>query len=140
MSIEEEYKVLVIPCSGIGKVLGTIARLVAYHVVEDLLPRKTTTMCLPLLVNGDEEARKLVKEHPCITIDGCGLKCAEKSVTTSRGKLMSSYVILSEVARERKEGKKLNLGAIANLSSDGREVAWKTAEKISIKIEGSLKG
>ena len=67
--------ILVIPCSGIGKVYGTVGRDAALQVVEDLRPDKTATMCLSLLVMGDEEARMRVQGTQTVTIDGCALAC-----------------------------------------------------------------
>ena len=48
-------KVLVIPCSGIGKVHGLISREAAYLVTDELAPDETDVVCLALLVKEDEE-------------------------------------------------------------------------------------
>jgi len=48
----------IIPCSGIGKSFGTISREATYCVVEDLKKGETDTLCLSLLVKGDEDARQ----------------------------------------------------------------------------------
>ena len=45
-----ENAVLVIPCSGIGKVHGLMSREATYPVTDELAPRLTETMCLALLV------------------------------------------------------------------------------------------
>ena len=42
-------KVKVIPCSGIGKVLGLIARESALRVTGELLPETTESLCLSLI-------------------------------------------------------------------------------------------
>ena len=42
--------VLVIPCSGIGKVHGLISRESTYLVADELAPGITETLCLGLLV------------------------------------------------------------------------------------------
>ena len=46
-------KLLVIPCSGVGKVQGLMSREAAYHVTDKLLPKEADTVCLALLVTGD---------------------------------------------------------------------------------------
>lgn len=51
-----EKPVLVIPCSGIGKVHGLISREATYIVTDELAPQQTDTLCLALLVKGDAEA------------------------------------------------------------------------------------
>lgn len=94
MTQENKEKMLIIPCSGIGKPSGTISRLATYYIVEDLLPEETKTVCLPLLVIGDEKTRQLVQQSPVIAIDGCPYKCATKSVQASQGKLAASLNVL----------------------------------------------
>ena len=48
-----ENAVLVIPCSGIGKVHGLISREATYLVTDELATGRTDTLCLALLVKGD---------------------------------------------------------------------------------------
>ena len=57
-------EVLVIPCSGIGKVHGLISREAVYHVTDNLLPGQADTVCLALLVTGDAETRQKVQQTP----------------------------------------------------------------------------
>ena len=49
-------RVLIVPCSGIGKSYGAVAREGAYVVTEDLCPEKTKLVPLALLVLGGDEA------------------------------------------------------------------------------------
>ena len=44
--------VLVIPCSGIGKVHGLMSREATYLVTDELAPRHTDTLCLALAGEG----------------------------------------------------------------------------------------
>ncbi len=78
---------LVIPCSGIGKVHGLISREAAYLVTDELAPNDTEVVCLALLVREDEETLAQVQAHPCITIDGCGKACAQKNVEIAGGQV-----------------------------------------------------
>ncbi len=73
-------KVVVLACSGIGKVYGAIARETTYELMDRVRPGVVVTTCLPLLVIEDPEARQLVTDNPVITIDGCPKNCAQKSV------------------------------------------------------------
>jgi uncharacterized metal-binding protein len=77
--------VLVIPCSGIGKVHGLLSREATYLVTDEIAPEQTDTMCLALLVKGDSEALEAVKSQACITIDGCPKAGAEKNVKIAGG-------------------------------------------------------
>ena len=85
-----EGSVIIIPCSGIGKAFGTIGREATYSVIEDLRKGKADTLCLSLLVSGDEKSGELVKSHQCVAIDGCYLECAKKDIELSGGKLAAS--------------------------------------------------
>ena len=78
---------VVLPCSGIGKVYGALARETTYELMERVRPGVVTTTCLPLLVIKDPEAVPLVTENPVITIDGCPKSCAQKSVEAVGGKV-----------------------------------------------------
>jgi DGC domain. len=66
-------RVVIVPCSGIGKTFGTVSREAAYTVVEDLRPDKMKLVALSLLVMGEEEARAAEEGHPTVTIDGFSL-------------------------------------------------------------------
>ena len=72
-------KVIVMPCSGIGKVHGLIAREATYAVTDELAPGNAETMCLALLVSGDQEALAKLRRSECITVDGCPKLCAAKT-------------------------------------------------------------
>jgi len=45
-------KVAILPCTGVGQVVGTIARQAGYRVCEDERPDDTVLLCLPALVRG----------------------------------------------------------------------------------------
>ncbi|HLH07147.1 MAG TPA: putative zinc-binding protein [Terriglobales bacterium] len=88
-----ENPALVIPCSGIGKVHGLISREAAYLVTDELAPKKTATLCLALLVKGDDEAVSAVQSHACITIDGCAKACAQKNVEMAGGRVAKAIQV-----------------------------------------------
>ena len=78
--MSESQKVVIVPCSGIGKTYGWVSREVAYDLVEDLRPETAQLIPLSLLVLGDEAARTAVDGNVAITMDGCKLACATKRV------------------------------------------------------------
>ncbi len=101
---------LIIPCSGIGKPFGTISRDATYRVVEDLKKGETDTMCLSLLVRGDEDAKRQVKTRRCIAIDGCPNECAKKN-------------------------RSLKPTEVTFLDKDGRSLSQIVAEKVASKVD-----
>ena len=122
---------LIIPCSGIGKPFGTISREATYCVVEDLKKGKTETICLSLLVTGDEDARVMVKSHRCIAIDGCPNECAKKSLQLLDAKLVANFRVV-DILRKNRNLKPKN---VTFLDEDGRKLARSLAEKIAAKID-----
>lgn len=127
----KDGKVFVIPCSGIGKALGTVGRTAMYEVVEKLRPNEATTVCLPLLTIGDETVLKLVRNNPCISVDGCPFQCARKNIEASKGKIVASFMV-TDVLRENKE---LKPEAVTELGPKGLKLASILAEKIAKQID-----
>jgi uncharacterized metal-binding protein len=123
---DQERKIVIVPCSGIGKTYGTVSREAAYDVTEDLRPEQTTLVALSKLVLGDEEARSIVASNPAITIDGCKLACATKMVQESGGKVAQDYAVL-EVYRRYKQFKPQG---IAELNEGGLHLAQALADEI----------
>ncbi len=124
-------KVVVVPCSGIGKTYGTVSREAAYEVTEDLRPDSSKLVALSLLVLGDENARQIVSSCPAITIDGCKLACATKMVKESGGSVVQDYAVL-EVYRRYKQFKPQG---IAELNEGGLQLAHALAEEIAAQID-----
>jgi len=122
---------LIIPCSGIGKSFGTISREATYCVVEDLKKGETGTICLSLLVMGDEDAKLSVKSHRCIAIDGCPNECAKKSLELSDAKLVANFRVV-DILRENRNLKPKD---VTFLDKDGQKLARILAEKIALKID-----
>ena len=93
-----DKKVLIIPCSGIGKPIGTVSRETAYEITENLRKGKAETVCLALLTSRDKETIDKVKNNYVITLDGCARHCAKKN-TEECGKVPDkSYMILKFAA------------------------------------------
>ncbi len=124
-------KVVIVPCSGIGKPFGTVAREAAYDLVEDLRPDATRLVALSKLVLGDEESRAIVTSHPVITLDGCKLNCAAKMVKESGGTIAREVAVL-EVFRRHKD---LKPEGIAQLNPEGQRLARVLAEGLLPEID-----
>lgn len=127
----EWRKVMIVPCSGIGKPYGTVSREAAYEVTEDLRPRSTQLVVLSLLVLGDEEARAAVEAHPTVTIDGCKLACAAKMVQESGGPTAQGFAVL-DVYRRHRGFKPVG---IAELNEGGQQLAHALAEEITVAVD-----
>ncbi len=124
-------KVLIVPCSGIGKTYGSVAREGAYIVTEDLRPQKTALMPLGLVVLGDEEAQQTLLKCPAVAIDGCKLACAAKVIAESGGTVSHALQVLDVYRRHRR----LKPAGIAELNEEGKQLAKALANEVSHLVD-----
>ncbi len=97
-------KVGIVSCSGEELAEGTVTRLAALKVLEQLRPADTVTICLPLFLAGGEGDRAFAKFYPTIAIDGCDKRCAARGTEMYSGKPAASIVV-TELVAERGLGK-----------------------------------
>ena len=126
-----EKKILVIPCSGIGKPFGTIGRDATFRVVDELRKGKAETNCLSLLVMGDEEATRQIRESMCVAVDGCPLECARKNIEIAGGEIAAHFRVM-DLLREHRD---LKPRQITFLDEDGLKLAEMLAEEIAVKVD-----
>ena len=131
-------KALIIPCSGIGKTYGSVAREAAFRVTENLRPEESQLLPLSLLVLGEEETRETLASVPVIAIDGCKLSCAAKVAAEKGGKVDHALQVLDVFRRFRD----LKPDGIAELNEAGHQLAQALAEEIATlvdKMKGEVK-
>ena len=121
-----ENPILIIPCSGIGKPFGTISRDATFRVVDELRKGRADTNCLSLLVMGDEEATRQIRESTCIAVDGCPLACAKKNIE------IAAYFRVMDLLRENRG---LRPRQVTFLDEDGLKLSEMLAEKIASKVD-----
>jgi uncharacterized metal-binding protein len=88
-----QKKVGIVACSGEELAVGTVTRLAALKVLEELRPSDTVTICLPLFLAGGEGDRAFAKFYPTIAIDGCQKRCAARGTEMYSGKPAASVVV-----------------------------------------------
>src|SRR5512144_1415889 len=109
-------KVGIVACSGEELPEGTVTRLAALKVLEQLRPADTVTICLPLFLAGGEGDRAFARFYPTVAIDGCDKRCAARGTEIYSGR-PAARVLVTEVVAERglpqPEGKrKLNAAGL----------------------------
>ena len=132
--MKQDRKVIIVPCSGIGKTYGTVSREAAFEVVEELRPEQSNLVALSLLVLGEDDARAAVSQSPTITIDGCKLACASKMVLESGGHVSQKYAVLDVYRRYRR----FKPRGIAELNEGGLQLVHALAEEVAIRIDELL--
>lgn len=128
---EDNLRVVVVPCSGIGKTAGSVARDAGYEVCDALRPDSTRLVALSKLVLGEEQARGWVRRCPVITIDGCKHSCAAKLVKLAGGTIAREVTVLDAHRRHRE----LKPDGIAELNEQGRQLALVMGQEIAEVVD-----
>jgi uncharacterized metal-binding protein len=134
MSELSERKVGIVACSGEELAEGTVARLVALKVLNELRPSDTVTICLPLFLAGGAGDRAFARLHPTITVDGCDLRCAARGTEQYSSKPVASLVvneIAAECALGRPEGRR-------RLNAAGQQAVALIAERLAALVDKTL--
>ncbi len=127
-------KVGIITCSGEEIPEGTVTRLAALKVLEQLRPADTVTICLPLFLAGGEGDRAFARFYPTIAIDGCDKRCAARGTEMYSGKPAASIVV-AELVADRGMGKPEGR---RRLNEAGRQAVEATAEQVSRLVDELL--
>ena len=135
MRTSSQKKIIVIPCSGIGKAFGSVSREATYELTENLRKETTETVCLALLVSGDQDSLQLVRNNKCITVDGCPLQCAEKNVKLAGGDFAAGLRVVDVF----KNNRNLKPKSITFLDPAGEQMAALLAEQIANKVDELLR-
>ena len=95
-----QRKVGIVACSGEELAEGTVTRLAALKVLEELRPSDTVTICLPLFLAGGEGDRAFAKFYPTIAIDGCEKRCAARA-TELYSNTPAASILLDDLLAQR---------------------------------------
>ena len=131
-----QRKVGIVACSGEELAEGTVTRLAALRVLEQMRPSDTVTICLPLFLAGGEGDRAFARFYPTIAVDGCDKRCAARATEQYSGKPAAS-VVVSDLVREH--GLAQPEGA-RRLNASGRQAVEVTAERVASLVDELLGG
>ncbi len=126
-----QRKVGIVACSGEELPGGTITRLAALKVLEELRPKQTVTICLPLFLAGGEGDRAFAKFYPTIAVDGCDKRCAARATELYSNRPAASILVGEVVAEHRlpqPEG-------LRRLSAESQAVVEAVAESIAAEVD-----
>ncbi len=127
-------KVGIVACSGEELAEGTVTRLAALRVLEQLRPDETVTICLPLFLAGGEGDRAFARFYPTIAIDGCDKRCAARATEMYSGKPAASVVVselVSEIGLEQPHG-------CRKLDQAGLQAVEMTAARVADRVDPLL--
>ncbi len=129
-----QKKIGIIACSGEELPEGTVTRLAALRVLEQLRPGDTVTICLPLFLAGGEGDRAFAKFYPTIAIDGCEKRCAYRGTEQYSNRPAVGIVVTDLVAErslEQPQGRRKLIDA-------GMQAVERTAELAANKVDELL--
>lgn len=127
-------KVGIVACSGEEMPEGTVTRLAALRVLEELRPEATVTICLPLFLAGGEGDRAFARFYPTIAVDGCELRCAARATEMYSGKPAASLVVTEIVAEQGLEQPQ----GCRHLDAAGMAAVEATAERLAGLVDTLL--
>ena len=129
-----QRKVGIVACSGEELPEGTITRLAALRVLEQIRPCDTVTICLPLFLAGGEGDRAFAKFYPTIAIDGCEKRCAYRGTELYSNKPAAGIVITDLIKEHHLEQP---LGC-RKLNSSGLQAVDVAANLVAAKVDELL--
>lgn len=127
-------KVGIVACSGEELPEGTVTRLAALKVLEQMRPNDTVTICLPLFLAGGEGDRAFARFYPTIAVDGCQERCAARATELYSGKPAANLVVsdlVEENGLEKPQG-------CRRLNEAGQKAVDLTAERIAGLVDELL--
>ncbi len=130
----QQKKIGIIACSGEELPEGTVTRLAALRVLEQLRPGDTVTICLPLFLAGGEGDRAFAKFYPTIAIDGCEKRCAYRG-TEQYSNRPAVGIVVTDVVTEH--GLEQPVGR-RKLNAAGMQAVEQTAELAASKVDELL--
>jgi len=122
----------VLPCNGLDKGAGCIAREIALHLIE----KSESEMICPVLYRiADARYNKIAQEKPLLVIDGCQTRCASK-LASEKGLKVTAKITVTEEAKSRG----FELGDALRLGENELKLAERIADELLLekKAEKSL--
>lgn len=126
-----QRKVGIVACSGEEMAEGTVTRLAALKVLEELRPNDTVTICLPLFLAGGEGDRAFARFYPTIAVDGCARRCAARATEMYSNKPAAS-IVLEDLLAERNLPRPQGL---RRLTPQSQPVVDALAEAIAAEVD-----
>ena len=126
-----QKKVGIVACSGEELAEGTVTRLAALKVLEQLRPKDTVTICLPLFLAGGEGDRAFARFYPTIALDGCDKRCAAQATELYSGKPAASVLVTDLMAEH-------DIGTMRRLNDNGRELVNLVADRTAQLVDELL--
>src|SRR5574340_94541 len=97
---EQDFKVGVLPCNGIGRLVSTVVRQAGYKI-KQLRPEQVVLLSSGRLAVREPEDYASFQKYPVLVIDGCRPHCAS-FMCDELGKTPAAKLYVADVAAEAK--------------------------------------
>lgn len=124
-------KVGIVTCSGEEIPEGTVTRLAALRVLEELRRGEAVTICLPLFLAGGEGDRAFAKYYPTIAVDGCEKRCAFHGTSRYSNQPAASLVVTDLIEKNHLE----KPAGLRTLNAAGMEAVHLAADEIAVLVD-----
>jgi uncharacterized metal-binding protein len=131
MAEEQTFKVAVLPCNGIGRLVSTVVREAAYKI-KQMRPEQVELLSCGRLAVGDPEHVEIARKYPLMVIDGCRPHCAS-FMADELGKTPAARLYVADVMAERK----INVAGEKRrgLTAKGEKLVEALAEKAVAEVD-----
>jgi len=100
MADEHEFKVAVLPCNGIGRLVSTVTRMAGYKIKE-MRPEQVVLLSSGALTAKESDNLAAFEKYPVLVIDGCRPHCAS-FMCDELGKTPAARIYVADVMAENK--------------------------------------
>jgi uncharacterized metal-binding protein len=100
MAEEFDFKVGVLCCNGIGRLVSTITRMAGARI-QELRPNEAVLLSSGALTVGETDNLALFQKYPVLVIDGCRPHCAS-FLCDELGKKPGAKIYVADVMAENK--------------------------------------
>jgi len=100
MADEHDFRVGVLACNGIGRLVSTVVRMAAYKIKE-MRPDQVVLLSSGRLAVADPEHVELLRTYPLLVIDGCRPHCAS-FMADELGKVPAARLYVADVMAENR--------------------------------------
>ena len=100
MTEEHDFKVAVLPCNGIGRLVSTVVRLAGYRIKE-MRPDQVVLLSSGRLAVKEPEHLAASQDYPILVIDGCRPHCAS-FLADELGKTPAARIYVADIAAENR--------------------------------------
>ena len=130
--MDSDFKVAVLGCSGIGRLVSTIVRQAVYMLQQDR-PDNVILVSSGSLTGDVPEALDTARKYPLIVIDGCRPRCAS-AIAAGKGIEPAATIWVADVvARHKMSLAGENRKALGEKGMAlARKIADETLEKIDL--------